>query len=210
VDIERLVDLRFADAACKGSRGLRRPAVLQDQPDQINSLLMPSVAGGGIKDGKNMLNQEGKYLTFSMADQEYGIDILKIKEIVAMLDVRTIPRMPSYMKGVVNLRGRVIPVFDLKDKFGLGAMAADDRSCIIVLDLDLTQEGRLVGVAVDSVSEVLSIKADEIEPTPSFGMGIQTDHIMAVAKMVDGVKLLLDIDYALDTEDLMAGESVAA
>lgn len=209
VDLDRLVDLRFADAACNGTRDQRHPAVFQDQPEQISRLLTPGEGAGGAKAGKVMLNQEGKYLTFSVADQEYGIEILKVREIIAMMDIRSIPQMPSYMRGVVNLRGRVIPVFDLKDKLGLGGMEAGDRSCIIVLDRDLTQTGRLVGLAVDSVTEVLAIKSHEIETTPSFGSGISTEHIMAVAKLADSVKLLLDIDNVLDTHELTAMEAQA-
>jgi len=210
VNLDQLVDLRFAKAACKTARNQRRPAVLQDQPEQVSRLLSRGDQAAADQGAKVMLNQEGKYLTFSVADQEYGIDILKVREIVAMMNIRSIPQMPSFIRGVVNLRGQVIPVFDLKDKFGMGAMDQGKRSCIIVLDLDLTRSGCLAGLAVDSVSEVVAIKSHEIEPPPAFGAGIDTQHIRAVAKLADGVKLLLDINNVLDSHDLTAVEAQTA
>ena len=204
IDLQRFVDLRFAKAACQGRTGQHAPATLRDQPEHLNALLKTAEVDAHDRAAEIMSNLGGKYLTFGISGQQYGIDILKIREIVAMMNIRPIPRTPSYYKGVVNLRGRVIPVLDLKERFGLGSLEPGQRSCIIVLDMDLTREGCLVGLAVESVSEVLTIKSDQIEPTPPFGAGIDTRHITAVAKMDDGVKLLLDMDHILDGEELSA------
>ncbi|MDM8516759.1 chemotaxis protein CheW [Desulfobacterales bacterium HSG16] len=145
-----------------------------------------------------MLNKEGKYLTFSLGSQEYGIDILKIKEIIGMMPIRELPQAPHYIKGVINLRDKVIPVTDLRMKFGMESIEYTDRSCIIVLEFDMDDTAFFIGIAVDSVTEVLDIKAFEIEETPSFGFNINTGHILAIAKTKGGVKILLDIEQVLN------------
>jgi len=147
---------------------------------------------------KVMADKEGKYLTFSLASEEYGISILKIKEIIGMLPITSVPQTPEYIKGVVNLRGKVIPVMDLRLRFGMPAMDYTERTCIIVVEIS----GQ-VGVVVDAVSEVLNIKSEDIEPTPSFGTKLNTDHILGLAKMGGGIKILLDITRVLSSEDAM-------
>jgi len=137
-----------------------------------------------------MGEREGKYLTFSLAGEEYGIGILKIKEIT-----------PEFIKGVINLRGKVIPVMDLRLRFGLPAIDYTERTCIIVVEI-AGQAGTVqVGIVVDAVSEVLNIKAEDIEATPSFGGRMKTDFILGMAKMNGGVKILLDIDRVLGSEE---------
>ncbi|MDM8535346.1 chemotaxis protein CheW [Desulfobacterales bacterium HSG17] len=147
-----------------------------------------------------MLNKEGKYLTFKLGEQEYGIDILKIKEIIGMMPVRSIPCSTTFIKGVINLRDNVIPVIDLRLKFGMEEIAYTDRTCIIVLELENNGKSIHMGIAVDTVLEVLSIKASEIENTPYFGSNIDTRLILAIAKMDKGIKILLDIDSVFDWE----------
>jgi purine-binding chemotaxis protein CheW len=153
---------------------------------------------------KSKLNLEGKYLTFSLDGQQYGIDILRIKEIVGMLPLRSIPQAPPYIRGVISLRGRTIPVIDLRVKFGLGAPASGDRSCIVVLDSDHAGPALPIGVAVDSVSEVLTIRSSQIDPTPTFGARIDTRHILAMAKAENGIRMLLDIDHVLQEDERLA------
>ncbi len=150
---------------------------------------------------KVMAVKEGKYLTFSLAGEEYGIGILKVKEIIGMMPITTIPRTPSYVKGVINLRGKVIPVVDLRLKFGMEEIGYTERTCIIVVEIRGQKSSVLVGTVVDSVSEVLSIKGADIEETPAFGARLDTDYILGMAKMNGGVKILLDIDKVLGTED---------
>ncbi|MGB5983944.1 MAG: chemotaxis protein CheW [Desulfobacterales bacterium] len=142
----------------------------------------------------------GKYLTFKLADEEYGIVILKVKEIIGMMPVTQVPKTPEYVKGVVNLRGKVIPVTDLRLKFGLPEVDYTERTCIIVIEINGQNSTIPVGIVVDAVSEVLNIKADEIEPSPTFGAKLDTSFILGMAKMEEGVKILLDIDEVLNTD----------
>ncbi|MBN1829932.1 MAG: purine-binding chemotaxis protein CheW [Deltaproteobacteria bacterium] len=150
-----------------------------------------------------------KYLTFSLANEEYGIGILRIKEIIGMLPITLIPRTPHYVKGVINLRGKVIPVVDMRLKFGMEAVDATERTCIIVVEISGNNKTVLTGIVVDSVSEVLNIKSEDIEPTPSFGSKLNTDFIMGMAKTEGGVKILLDIDKVLNVNEVIALEKAA-
>ena len=154
-------------------------------------------------------SREGKYLTFALAQEEYGIGILKVKEIIGIMAITTVPRTPAYVKGVINLRGKVIPVVDLRLKFGMEVAGYTERTCIIVVEVSSGQQKILMGSIVDSVSEVLNIKAGEIESTPNFGSNLDTDYILGLAKTNNGVKILLDIDKVLSGGEF-AAVSVAA
>jgi len=158
---------------------------------------------------KAMGSREGKYLTFTLAEEEYGIGILKVKEIIGIMAITTVPQTPEYMKGVINLRGKVIPVVDLRLKFGMEAMDYTDRTCIIVVEID--REGRKIqmGIVVDSVSEVLNIKGGDIEDAPSFGSCLNTDYILGMAKTGGKVKILLDIDKVLSGSEFIAAPAAA-
>lgn len=158
---------------------------------------------------KAMHDREGKYLTFSLAEEEYGIGILKIKEIIGMMPITTVPQTPEFVKGVINLRGKVIPVIDLRTRFGMGEIEYTERTCIIVVDIQGQTETVLIGIVVDSVSEVLNIKGEDIEDTPTFGTKLNTDYILGMAKMKGGVKILLDIDQVLKAEEVSALEKAA-
>ena len=151
---------------------------------------------------KAMVNREGKYLTFSLAKEEYGIGILKVKEIIGMMPITTVPRTPPFVKGVINLRGKVIPVVDLRLKFGIEEMGYTERTCIIVVEIASQAGSVLTGIVVDSVSEVLNIKGADIEETPNFGAKLDTDYILGMAKITGGVKILLDIDKVLSAEEI--------
>jgi purine-binding chemotaxis protein CheW len=158
---------------------------------------------------KVMKDREGKYLTFSLAGEEYGIGILKIKEIIGMMPITTVPQTPEFVKGVINLRGKVIPVIDLRLRFGMEKVEYTERTCIIVVELKSRAADLQIGIVVDSVSEVLNIRGDEIEDTPTFGTRLDTDYILGMAKMEGGVKILLDIDRVLSAEEVAALESAA-
>ena len=158
---------------------------------------------------KAMAQKEGKYLTFSLAGEEYGIGILKVKEIIGMMPITTVPRTPGFVKGVINLRGKVIPVVDLRRKFEIEEIAYTDRTCIIVVEIKGQTGPVLTGIVVDSVSEVLNIKAADIEETPSFGVKLNTDYILGMAKMNGGVKILLDIDKVLSEKETALLEQAA-
>jgi purine-binding chemotaxis protein CheW len=152
---------------------------------------------------KNSMDREGKYLTFSLAGEEYGIVILKVKEIIGMMPVTPVPKTPSYVKGVINLRGKVIPVADLRLKFDMEEAAYTERTCIIVVEIKDGLGHVLMGIVVDSVSEVLNIKGGEIEDTPAFGTQMDTDYILGMAKTGGGVKILLDIDKVFGGEEML-------
>ena len=151
---------------------------------------------------ENVSDKEGKYLTFSLANEDYGIGILKIKEIIGMMPITKVPRCPEFVKGVINLRGKVIPVLDLRMRFGVDAAEYTERTCIVVVEVDSGSGNLMVGLIVDSVSEVLNIKSEDIEETPSFGAKVDTDYILGMAKISGGVKILLNIDKALNVEDI--------
>ncbi len=153
---------------------------------------------------RTMTEREGKYLTFTLAGEEYGIGILKVKEIIGMMAITMVPQTPPFVKGVINLRGKVIPVVDLRLKFGLEAMEYMDRTCIIVVEIGRENGHVLIGIVVDSVSEVLNIKGGDIEETPNFGSKLNTDYILGMAKAGGGIKILLDIDKVLSDEALVS------
>lgn len=158
---------------------------------------------------KVMTDREGKYLTFTLAEEEYGIGILKIKEIIGMMPVTSVPKTPEFVKGVINLRGKVIPVLDLRLRFGIEEIDYTERTCIIVVEVE-GQGGRVeIGIVVDSVSEVLNIKGSEIEDTPAFGTNLDTAFILGMAKMEGGIKILLDIDRVLATHEVEALQNAA-
>ena len=200
VDLEAFVDTRFADAACKDRVSSNLPGYLHIA-DQSAVDLLTRYAQVAYGEDKSMLNLEGKYLTFSLDGQQYGIDIFRIKEIIGMLPVRSIPQAPPYIREVISLRGRTIPAIDLRVKFGLGAPASGDRSCIVILESDHAGQAMCIGVAVDSVSEVLTIRSSHIDPTPTFGARIDTRHILAMAKAENGIRMLLDIDHVLQEDE---------
>ncbi|MRR17330.1 MAG: purine-binding chemotaxis protein CheW [Deltaproteobacteria bacterium] len=156
-----------------------------------------------------MADKEGKYLTFNIAGEEYGIGILKVKEIIGMMPITVVPQTPAYVKGVVNLRGKVIPVIDLRLKFSLAAHEFTERTCIIVVEIAARNRTIVMGIVVDSVSEVLNIKAADIEATPSFGTNLNIDYILGIAKVGGSIKILLDIDRILSIDELQAADQAA-
>ncbi|MGD9222838.1 MAG: chemotaxis protein CheW [Desulfobacteraceae bacterium] len=144
----------------------------------------------------------GKYLTFSLANEEYGIGILKIKEIIGMMPITSVPRTPDYVRGVINLRGKVIPVIDLRLRFTMAHQEYTDRTCIVVVEIGGREMDTVIGIVVDSVSEVLNIRNEEIEETPAFGTSLNTEYILGMAKVDGGVKILLDIDTVLSGREM--------
>ena len=150
-----------------------------------------------------------KYLTFTLADESYGIGILKVKEIIGMMPITSVPKTPGFVKGVINLRGKVIPIIDLRLKFDMESKDYTERTCIIVVEIEAGEETVLIGIVVDSVSEVLNITVDQIEDTPEFGTQLNTDYILGLAKTDDGVKILLNIDKVLTQVEVSGLEKVA-
>jgi purine-binding chemotaxis protein CheW len=148
----------------------------------------------------------GKYLTFYLGEEEYGLEILKVREIIRLHRITRVPRMPAAMLGVINLRGAVIPVVDLRRTFGIGSVEATERTCIIVVHA----AGVEFGVMVDRVSEVADVSAEEVEPAPEFGDEVDTRFLLGLAKGAGGVKLLLDIDRVLSSREITQLQEKAA
>lgn len=144
----------------------------------------------------------GKYLTFRLSDEEYGLQILKVQEIIRMQTVTRVPRTPDYLRGVINLRGKVIPVVDLRRKFNLDGQEDTDRTCIIVVQVAQSASTVTMGIIIDEVREVLDIGAENIEETPSFGANVEADFILGIGKIGTSVKILLDIDRVLSAAEI--------
>jgi purine-binding chemotaxis protein CheW len=150
------------------------------------------------KSGASAKAKEGKYLTFVLGHEEYGLEILKVREIISVMEITEVPQVPAFIKGVINLRGKVIPIIDLRLKFGMSAIEYTRETCIIVVNV----RELLLGIVVDTVAEVLDIIEKDIDPPPTFGGAIKTDFILGMGKVKGKVKILLDIDKVLSSEEL--------
>jgi purine-binding chemotaxis protein CheW len=165
--------------------------------------LKPTVNAGQSK--------AGKYLTFTLHDESYGIDVLKVREIIRQTTITVVPQMPAYVRGVINLRGKIIPVMDLRLRFGFADAASTDHTCIIVVQVKLPDgKSTQMGLVVDGVEEVANIAAADIEETPNFGGQIATDYIVGMAKIKGAVKTLLDIDGVVGADALKTISAAAA
>ncbi len=147
--------------------------------------------------------RSGKYLTFVLGNESFGIPVLKVREIIKRVAITVVPQMPSYIKGVINLRGKIIPVMDLRLRFGVGSDNTDENNCIIVVQIT-NADGIAIqmGLVVDAVEEVANIAANEIEDTPDFCCQVDTAYLCGMAKIKGAVKTLLDIDRVLGNETL--------
>ena len=159
-----------------------------------------SSASGAVAGG-------GKYLTFVLGREEYGLPVMKVREIIKVMDITHVPQVAAHVLGVINLRGKVIPVIDLRRKFGFPAQEHTERTCIIVAEVVLSQATVMMGVVVDAVSEVVSVLAAEIDNPPDFG-GDATDFILGLAKVKGSVKILLDLDRVLGSDGPIAIRSI--
>jgi len=152
----------------------------------------------------------GKYLTFALGPEEFGLEILKVREIIGYMDITAIPQTPEHVRGVVNLRGQVIPVVDLRTKFAMRTEEITSQTCIIVVETRQGNQKFNTGIVVDRVRDVLDIVASQIEDAPSFGACVETDFILSMAKIADSVKILLDIDRVLGSVELETLHATAA
>jgi purine-binding chemotaxis protein CheW len=148
----------------------------------------------------------GKFLTFFLASEEYGLEILKVHEIIGMMPITRVPTTPDFIRGVINLRGKVIPVVDLRLKFGMESKEQTEETCTIVVQA----QGVEMGIIVDKVSEVADIPETNIDDAPYFGAEVRTDYLLGIGKSEGQVKLLLDIDKVLSTQEIIDMRSVAA
>ena len=145
----------------------------------------------------------GKHLTFTLQPESYGIDVLKVREIINLVTITAVPQMPAYVKGVINLRGKIIPVIDLRVKFGMETVGSTIRTCVIVVQVaGVDTASTALGLIVDSVEEVVNIGASEIEDPPDFGVSVDTSYLLGMAKIKGRVVSLLDIDRVLSGEQI--------
>lgn len=164
---------------------------------------MSNAVGTTLESKKKQLG--GKYLTFRLAGEEYGLEILRVREIIGMMDITPVPRTPTFVLGVINLRGKVIPVTDLRQKFSMPAAERTPLSCIIVADVGKIE----MGILVDSVSEVLNIDAERIDEPPAFGLEVNTDFILGMGKTSERVTILLDISKVITGDEAAALGNIA-
>lgn len=141
----------------------------------------------------------GKYLTFCLGMETYGLEILKVREIIGLMPITAVPKAPNFIKGVINLRGKVIPVVNLRLKFAMDEIASTEETCIIVVQVGNVE----MGIIVDKVREVLDIAAKDIEDAPSFGESVDTDFILGMGKAAGRVSILLDIQKVLSADDVV-------
>jgi len=145
--------------------------------------------------------EQQQYLTFLLADEEYAISILRVKEIIGYDTVTSVPKTPGWIRGVINLRGNVVPVVDLAVRFGLTARPVTKTTCIIIVEWQMERQNTMMGVMADAVSQVMNIAEEEIQPAPSFGTRVNVDYLRGMAQMGKKFALLLDIDKVLSAED---------
>jgi len=143
----------------------------------------------------------GRYLTIALGDEQYGIEILKIQEIIGVPNITTVPRTPDYIKGVINLRGKIIPVLDLRLKVGIEERAYDKKTCVVVVTMEVEEETIAVGVIVDTVLEVVTLTASDVKDSPDYGNSLDASFILGMAKWADEVLVLIDINKALSDQD---------
>jgi len=147
--------------------------------------------------------QGGRFLTFQLGEETYGIPIKKAKEIIGVMPITHIPKAQGYIKGVINLRGKILPVIDLRSKFGMEAKQYGDRTCIIVIEVEVAASIRSVGIAVDTVSEVMNIAKGDIEPTPQVDVQIDEDFFGGLGKLKEKIVIILNIDKILNNKEVI-------
>jgi purine-binding chemotaxis protein CheW len=177
------------------------PVKLTNNPTRT----MSAIASAPVNETAVAASLPGKYLTFTLQGESYGIEVLKVREIIRHLAITTVPQMPGYIRGVINLRGKIIPVMDLRVRFGFPNTTDTEQTCIVVVQVKLP-DGRPapMGLVVDGVEEVLNFYAADIEATPDFGGQIAVDYILGMAKVKGVVKVLLDIDRVVGATDRQA------
>lgn len=166
--------------------------------------MMNEGATAQAANASSVADMAGKYLTFKLAKEVYGIGILSVQEIIGMLPVTRVPRTAGFVRGVINLRGRVIPVVDLRLKFGMEGKEDTEVTCIIVVQLRVDDRALTMGLIVDEVSEVINILGDQIQPPPEFGSETDTEFLLGMARIGERVVMLLDVEKVLTSHELAA------
>jgi len=160
---------------------------------QLKTLFAEDAGAMGTVEAGNPAGRAGKYLIFTLGHERYGLAILAVREIIGLMAIHELPDMPPFYRGVINLRNKVIPVMDMRSKFGMESADHDERTCIIVVEVSGQGGARLMGIIVDAVSEVAGVKEQDVEAPPQFGDG-NAGFLLGMAKLSEGVTILLDID----------------
>lgn len=155
------------------------------------------------------ISRAGKYLTFNLGEEEYGFEILRVVEIIGLMKITVVPRTPDYVRGIINLRGTIHPVIDLRTKFGMQSIDDTEETCIIVLEIEKNGQSEQIGVVVDNVKEVQDITDAEIENSPSLGQGVDTRFIIGMANIKDKVVILLNVENIFSEHELEEVTSIA-
>lgn len=166
-------------------------------------------AAGRLEAQPGAANRAGKYLTFKLGKEEFGIHVLRVREIMGVQDITAVPGTPAHLKGVINLRGKIIPVVDLRLKFAFPEAAYTQTTCIIVVQVTQEGEAAMIGVIVDGVSEVLTLNDSDIEDAPDFGEEVDMPFVLGIAKVKGAVKILLRIEDVLTLKELRGIEGFA-
>lgn len=166
-------------------------------------------ASAALRSHASVLDRAGQYLTFSIGPEVYGIEILKVQEIIGMMPVTKVPRTPDFVRGVINLRGKVIPVIELRKKFEMEQREDTSMTCIIVVQVATSTQSITMGIIVDEVAEVVAIAKEQIEPAPQFGAGVRTEFILGIGKIGSKVVILLDVDKVLSWSELATIDDAA-
>ena len=166
-------------------------------------------ASAALRSHAAIHDRAGQYLTFSIGPEVYGIEILKVQEIIGMMPVTKVPRSPDFVRGVINLRGKVIPVIELRKKFEMEQRDDTSMTCIIVVQVATATQSITMGVIVDEVAEVVAIPTEQIEPAPQFGAGVRTEFILGIGKIASKVVILLDVDKVLSWSELSTIDEAA-
>ena len=178
----------------------------------MGAIATESKGGALAKNDARIPQESGQYLTFVLGGEVYALGILKIKEIIQYGDLTEVPMMPNFIRGVINLRGRVVPVVDLAARFGRGITSVSRRTSVVIIEMEQNEEseGQSIGIMVDAVNEVVDIAASEIEPPPSFGAKIRPDFISGMAKQTGRFIIVLNLDQVLSMEEMIAlGQSMS-
>jgi len=147
--------------------------------------------------------QDGKHLTFSLGKEDYGIPILQVREIIGMMEITEVPRTPEFIKGVVNLRGKIIPIMDLRTKFGMESIEYTERTCIIVVEVPVNEAKKPMGIVVDMVSEVVTIEENDIEAALDYGAKVEGNFLTGMGKIKDKVVMILNIEKILSSDEII-------
>lgn len=204
VDLEKFVDTRFAAEACKAPVARAQtgpsPTVVQTAGAAPKKASQTGTFKS-LREVKALAGREGKYLIYTLAEERYGASVLDVREIIQMPAITAIPKLPPFVKGVINLRGSFIPIIDLRLKFGMEPVEYTERMCVVVVEIASLTGSAKIGIAVDSVIEVQEIRESTIQDTPSFGTAVNTSFITGLAKTAGGLTILMDIDKVLTSQE---------